>query len=51
MHRHGCGCHCGCHERKIPTPEEQKKHLVHRKECLEKELKDITEELEALEIK
>ena len=49
MQTHRCSCHCGCHGNKYPTLKEQKKHLNHRKECLEKELADIVEALEALE--
>jgi chaperonin cofactor prefoldin len=49
MHKQKCGCSCSCHGRQYPTKEEKRKHLEHKKECLEKELQGIKEALEELD--
>jgi len=52
MHKNkSCGCNhgCGCHGRKHPTKEEKKAYLVHKQECLEKELQGIKEALDELD--
>ena len=48
MYKHGCGCSCGCHGRKFLTKEEKKERLLHKAECLEKELEGIKEALQEL---
>jgi len=40
-----CGSSCGCQGRKYLTKEEQKERLLHKQECLEKELQGIREAL------
>ncbi len=53
MYKKSCGCghggHGGCCKgRQHPTKEEKEKYLLHKKECLEKELQGINEALEDL---
>lgn len=48
MQTRKCGSSCGCHGRRYPTREERREHLIHRQECLQKELQGVKEALEEL---
>ncbi len=50
MHKKGYGCKHGCQGRRYLTKEEKKDILIHRQECLEKELKGIKEAIQELNL-
>jgi hypothetical protein len=50
MYKKGCGCNQGCHGRRYLTKEEKKEILIHKQECLEKELKGIKEAIQELNL-
>jgi len=50
MHNKECGCSGGgCKGRRYLTKVEKREHLLHKQECLEKELQGIKEALQEIE--